>query len=87
MALETAGIIERDIDPADGRRVVYQLTEKGLALAPVLVEMVLWAAKYEATEAPPETVRAMRRSRAAFIAALPTQPMKDVVKPRRRRST
>jgi DNA-binding HxlR family transcriptional regulator len=68
--LEVAGIIQRGQDPADARRVLYQLTEKGLALAPVLIEMVLWAARYEETEAPPETVRAMRRDRAAFIAEL-----------------
>ena len=68
--LEAAGIIRRDADPSDARRVLYRLSDKGFALAPVLVEMVIWAAKYEDTDAPPATVRAMRRDRAAFIAAL-----------------
>ena len=70
--LEAAGIIARDTDPEDARRVLYRLTEKGIALAPVLVEMVVWAARYEDTDAPPATVRAMRRDRAAFIAGLST---------------
>jgi len=65
--LEAAGIIGRAADPMDARRILYHLTDKGMALAPVLVEMVIWAARYEDTEAPPEIVRAMRRDRAAFI--------------------
>jgi DNA-binding HxlR family transcriptional regulator len=68
--LESAGIIARATDPADARRILYHLTDKGMALAPVLIEMVIWAARYETTDAPPRTVRAMRRDRAAFIAGL-----------------
>jgi DNA-binding HxlR family transcriptional regulator len=68
--LERAGIISRDADPDDGRRVIYRLTMKGVDLAPVLVEMVLWDARHEETDAPPETVRAMRSDRAAVIAGI-----------------
>jgi DNA-binding HxlR family transcriptional regulator len=68
--LEAAGIIGHEADPMDARRILYHLTDKGMALAPVLVEMVIWAAQYEETEAPPEIVRAMRRDRAAFIGNL-----------------
>jgi DNA-binding HxlR family transcriptional regulator len=71
--LDAAGIIARDTDPEDARRILYRLTAKGMALAPVLIEMVIWAARYEDTDAPPATVRAMRRDRAAFIAGLRTQ--------------
>jgi DNA-binding HxlR family transcriptional regulator len=68
--LENAGIIERAADPNDARRVHYALTKKGMALAPVLVEMVIWAAEHERTDARPKTVRAMRRDRKVFIAGL-----------------
>lgn len=68
--LEAAGVITRTADDTDARRVLYTLTRKGKALAPLLVEIVIWAARYEETEAPRETVRAMQRDRAAFIAAL-----------------
>jgi DNA-binding HxlR family transcriptional regulator len=47
--LETHGIISAEADPSDGRRLVYLLTQKGIDLAPVLAEMVLWAARYEET--------------------------------------
>ncbi|HKP15899.1 MAG TPA: helix-turn-helix domain-containing protein [Gemmatimonadaceae bacterium] len=68
--LELAGIVERRADAADGRRAVYHLTEKGFALAPVLVEMVIWAARHEDTDAPPAEVREMERHRARFMASL-----------------
>jgi DNA-binding HxlR family transcriptional regulator len=66
--LEDAGIIERRPDPTDGRKAIYRLTKKGIDLAPVLVDMVVWAAKYEDTDAPASTVRAMETSRDRFIA-------------------
>jgi len=43
------GIITSEQDPADGRRLIYFLTAKGIDLAPVLTEMVLWASKHENT--------------------------------------
>jgi len=38
------GIIATEPDPGDKRKVTYLLTQKGIDLAPVLTEMVLWAA-------------------------------------------
>ncbi len=68
--LECAGIIDKLRDRDDGRRHIYRLTEKGIDLAPVLVEMILWASHYEATSAPAAAVSAMRKDRAGFIGNL-----------------
>lgn len=68
--LEAAGILARQPDPTDARRVHYRLTEKGIDLAPALVEIVLWSARYEDTDAPPGTVRAMRSRRGQFLAGI-----------------
>lgn len=65
--LECAGIIEKSRDPADGRRVIYRLTEKGIDLAPVLMEIVVWSARYERTDAPANIVRMMRDERERAI--------------------
>jgi DNA-binding HxlR family transcriptional regulator len=43
------GIITTQRNPSDGREVIYSLTPKGIDLAPVLTEMVLWAAAHEDT--------------------------------------
>jgi DNA-binding HxlR family transcriptional regulator len=66
--LEACGIVTKRPDPDDARRVLYRLTEKGIDLAPVLVEMVLWAARHEDTDAPAKTIREMRVRREQFLA-------------------
>lgn len=66
--LEDAGILTKHPDPDDARRIRYRLTEKGIDLAPVLVEIVLWTTRYEQTDAPAETVEAMRTRRRQFLA-------------------
>ena len=63
--LEAAGILTKQPDPTDARRIHYRLTEKGIDLAPALVEIVLWSARYEDTDAPPSIVRAMRSRRSS----------------------
>ena len=47
--LENYGILATERDPSDGRKLIYRLTPKGIDLAPVLTEMVLWAARHEET--------------------------------------
>jgi DNA-binding HxlR family transcriptional regulator len=66
--LEAAGILTKAADPTDARRVHYRLTEKGLDLAPALVEIVLWCARHEQTDAPPNMLRTMRLHREQFLA-------------------
>jgi DNA-binding HxlR family transcriptional regulator len=67
--LEAHGIITPERDPSDGRKVIYTLTEKGIDLAPVLTEMVLWAAGHEKTENE-ELVRQMKKDKAQFLAGI-----------------
>ncbi len=45
--LEAEGLVTKMPDPKNGRQFVYSLTAKGLDLAPVLVEMILWSARYD----------------------------------------
>lgn len=44
--LEEGGILVKNADPADARRSVYALTERGLALVPIMVELSVWSAKH-----------------------------------------
>ena len=44
--LVAGGILERRADPADGRRVVYSLTEKGEDLLPVVLALRQWGEKW-----------------------------------------
>jgi DNA-binding HxlR family transcriptional regulator len=65
--LEAYGIIAAERDPADGRKLNYSLTAKGIDLAPVLTEMVLWAAAHERTENQ-ALVRLMQKDKQQFLA-------------------
>lgn len=67
--LERNGIIRAKPDTRDGRRMIYTLTQKGIDLAPVLTEMVLWAAKHEHVGNQP-LIRQMRSNKEEFIAAV-----------------
>jgi DNA-binding HxlR family transcriptional regulator len=67
--LEVHGIIASERDPSDGRKLIYSLTSKGVDLAPVLTEMVLWAAAHEETGNQP-LVRQMRKDKRQFLAAI-----------------
>jgi DNA-binding HxlR family transcriptional regulator len=45
--LEAGGILAKEPDPADRRAQRYTLTEKGLDLLPMLLEMASWSARYD----------------------------------------
>ncbi|MBI2977536.1 MAG: helix-turn-helix transcriptional regulator [Rhodospirillales bacterium] len=75
--LEANEIIERCRDADDARKVNYALTKKGIALAPVLVEMIIWGARHEETAAPPEIIRRMVADRDGVVAEIRDQWKKD----------
>jgi DNA-binding HxlR family transcriptional regulator len=66
--LESAGIISVEADPADGRRLNYRLTEKGIDLAPVLLELLIWGTRHEETGAPCAFIERMARNREQILA-------------------
>ena len=66
--LEKAGIISAEADPADQRRVNYRLTEKGIDLAPVLLELLIWGARHEQTAAPCALIANMEQNREQILA-------------------
>jgi DNA-binding HxlR family transcriptional regulator len=65
--LEAYEIIRTERDPADGRKLIYELTPKGIDLAPVLTEMVLWAGRHEQTENR-ALIRLVQKDKQRFIA-------------------
>ena len=54
------GILRRTADKSDRRKDIYALTQKGLDLYPVRLQMMLWSAKYD-PDTPVENVL-IRRS-------------------------
>jgi DNA-binding HxlR family transcriptional regulator len=66
--LEAAGIISAEAEETDGRRVNYRLTEKGIDLAPVLLELLIWGARHENTGASSALIAAMEENREEMLA-------------------
>jgi DNA-binding HxlR family transcriptional regulator len=50
--LQESGIVSVEEEQSDARRVIYRLTGKGIDLAPVLLDLLVWGARYEQSGAP-----------------------------------
>ena len=52
--LESAGLLRKETDPRSQVRVLYRLTEKGIDLVPLLVDLAVWGAKHDPETAAPK---------------------------------
>lgn len=66
--LEAAGILIAEPAAQDGRSAYYRLTTKGIALAPVLLDLLIWGSKHGATAAPCSFIAQMEQNREAVLA-------------------
>ncbi len=66
--LEAAGILTGEAEKTDGRRVNYRLTEKGIDLAPTMLELFVWGGRHEKTAAPCGLLAKMQNNREALLA-------------------
>lgn len=66
--LEAVGIVSAEKEKTDGRRINYRLTEKGIDLAPVLLDLLVWAARHEETGAPCAVIDNMEKNREQILA-------------------
>jgi len=65
--LERAGIVIAETEQEDARRINYRLTEKGIDLAPVLLELLIWGARHEKTGLPRSAVEVMAKNRETLL--------------------
>jgi DNA-binding HxlR family transcriptional regulator len=66
--LEESGIITAEAVDTDGRRVNYRLTEKGIELAPVLLELLIWGARHGESGAPYAFIAKLENDREQVLA-------------------
>jgi DNA-binding HxlR family transcriptional regulator len=66
--LEAAKIIQSEADHRDGRKVSYQLTKKGIELAPVLLDLLIWGGRHEEARGTREVIEVMAQNRDAILA-------------------
>ncbi|MFC5403210.1 winged helix-turn-helix transcriptional regulator [Cohnella soli] len=66
--LESNGILVKKPHEADKRKELYSLTDKGLNLIPILIDMAHWGAYYDSeTDAPRKWIDAVQADREAMI--------------------
>jgi DNA-binding HxlR family transcriptional regulator len=66
--LRKAGVVSIEADPRDRRKLNYRLTEKGIDLAPVVLELLIWGANHEETGAPCEVIAHLAQNREQVLA-------------------
>lgn len=66
--LEARELITKEVDTNNRSKVIYSLTQKGLDLMPMLLEMIAWSAKYDpCTEAPQRFIRRLKEDKDSLI--------------------
>lgn len=66
--LEQSQIVEKSSDQSHKQKVVYRLSQKGIALMPILVEMIMWSAKYDKnSDVDVKFVKDVKRDREGLI--------------------
>ena len=66
--LRDAELISAEPDAADGRMLNYRLTERGIDLAPVLLDLLIWGSRHEHAGVNCALVEKMERERDAVLA-------------------
>lgn len=69
-SLQKKGIISGHVDPEDGRRLLYQLTAKGIDLVPILMELSRWGTKYEEGEPPGDFLQTWQADPELFLESI-----------------
>ena len=66
--LEQEGLISKRASEQDKRKKLYKLTEKGIDMLPILLDMIVWSAKYASdTEIPEGLVEKLKQDREGVI--------------------
>jgi DNA-binding HxlR family transcriptional regulator len=56
--MQRLGLVEKFRDPSNGKASVYLLTDKGLSLFPVLLEVIRWGLQYDEHSMVPDPIAA-----------------------------
>ena len=80
LMLEENGIISKQDHPDSKAKVLYKLTEKGINLLPLLIEINLWAEKYsEIPESQKMILNAVKKDKVGFIEEKIGEMMREVL--------
>lgn len=79
LLLESNGIISKSNDPSHKQKIIYRLTQKGIDLIPVLVEIIMWSAKYDKNSAVDmEFVKSVKLDKDRLISQIYSRLVKEL---------
>lgn len=65
--LQAEGILLKSVSPANKSKFIYSLTEKGIDLLPIIIEIMDWGAKYNANCPRRELGKKIKKDKAGAI--------------------
>ena len=77
--LEMNGIISKSSDPSHKQKINYRLTLKGIDLIPILIEVIMWSAKYDKDSAVDlNFVKSVEQDKVGLIAQITNRLIGDL---------
>ena len=77
--LESNGIVSKSNDPSHKQKIMYRLTKKGIDLVPVLVEFIMWSAKYDKNSGVEmKFVKSVKRDKVRLITEISSRLVKEL---------
>ena len=77
--LEQEGIVLKTADPSHGSKYIYKLSRKGIDLLPVLVEVIMWSAKYDEDSAVDvKFVNGVKRDKVSLLKEISSRLKKEL---------
>ncbi|HET7002680.1 MAG TPA: winged helix-turn-helix transcriptional regulator, partial [Puia sp.] len=67
---ESENIVFKEVSPANKSKFLYSLTQKGVDLLPIVIEMMDWGAKYNRNCPRKELGKKIKKDKAAVIREL-----------------
>ena len=77
--LESNGIVSKSNDPSHKQKIMYRLTQKGIDLVPVMVEFIMWSAKYDKNSAVEmKFVKSVKRDKVRLITEISSSLVEEL---------
>jgi DNA-binding HxlR family transcriptional regulator len=77
--LESQGIIHKAVSPTNKAKFVYTLTEKGIALLPMIMEITIWGAQFSPDGGNDQLIKALKKDRKGTIKEFTKMLRKKIV--------
>ncbi len=77
--LESNGIVSKSSDPSHKQKIKYSLTQKGIDLVPLLVEYIMWSAKYDKNSAVEmKFVKSVKQDKVGLISQISSRLVEEL---------